>query len=138
LAGVALRSRGFTSQATEGKAFFAQGFFADAAGIQPLLAARHCNIANNVLQVFSSVGLTSSPAADTQPFSGGNCSFRLIQGRGYVTLPPQLPERLGPHCPFNYYLRNERSHQEFETFNVTRGRSSVFSEGCGKKTHADR
>ena len=52
---------------------------------------------------------------------------------GYVTLPPQLPERLGPHCPFNHYLRNERSQQEFETFNVTRGRPSHFSEVGGQE-----
>ena len=43
---------------------------------------------------------------------------------------------LGPHCPFNHYLRNERSQQKFETFNVTRSHPSFFSEVRGEEARA--
>jgi hypothetical protein len=44
-----------SSQAAEGKEFFGYVMIAGAAGMRYPKAARHCNTANNVLQVFSFV-----------------------------------------------------------------------------------
>lgn len=55
MAGAGSRNCDFNSQAAEGKAFFGYLVVSQRLGILRPDAERHCNTANNVLQVFSFV-----------------------------------------------------------------------------------
>lgn len=92
-------SHDFFGQAVENKAIFLGSKFVLRKGSSSELAVRQCNIANNVLQVFSIVGAARRFGRIRSAQTGENPQFTLNWQQSYVTLPPQLRSNCGHNPP---------------------------------------
>jgi len=86
-------------QAVENKVNFLGSKFVLAEGGSSELTVRQCNIANNVLQVFSIVCALYWFGLLRRSETGENPHFTLNWEHSYVTLPPQLRSNCGHNPP---------------------------------------